>query len=489
MLIPFLTSLLSILPTARADSLFVTPSAPSGAHPHCFATSYRGHYAGLHAYLLSEDCTSAALNTRFESATLVRLGTEGRRIVWVGASNALPSTHRDMLAAWETIDNIASSLLSSQHEDGQTLFSTESFQVSLDRLPTLVHASESGLYLSVPSSILPVLDTFLPAHLRPVAFPPHPLALPSTSGNRWGIPAEKAEHLTNIAKNLRFDPKIAAIASTISAKEILEDVRYLTGEREDSDIESRHSFHPDIINALIWVRREMRALGIDCSPYRHEEGFAPGLLCSIYPESDSEEQVIISAHIDSRGTFGSLRAPGANDDGSGSAHLLAIARAISQHNVTFEHPVTFAFFTGEEQGLVMSNHFAHTLKKENVSVQLNLQADMLGYRLPGEPLQLALPATIDLPEASYLVANISQLYAPELVVGRTAACCSDHQSFLQHGFPATQVSERNGWIADPMYHNSGDLSDREGYDAEQIKSIAKVTMATVFEVAGWRHGK
>lgn len=95
---------------------------------------------------------------------------------------------------------------------------------------------------------------------------------------------------------------------------------------------------------------------------------------------------------------------------------------------------------------------------------------------------------IDLPEASYLVANVSQLYAPELVVGRSAACCSDHQSFLSRGFPATQVFERNGPIADPMYHNSGDLSDREGYDANQIRSIAKVTMATLFEVAGWKQG-
>ncbi len=104
----------------------------------------------------------------------------------------------------------------------------------------------------------------------------------------------------------------------------------------------------------------------------------------------------------------------------------------------------------------------------------------------GSTQRLFADGSIDLPEASYLVANISQLYAPELVVGRTAACCSDHQSFLQLGFPATQVFERNGWIADPMYHNSGDLADREGYDAEQIKSIAKVTMATLFEVAGWK---
>ena len=64
------------------------------------------------------------------------------------------------------------------------------------------------------------------------------------------------------------------------------------------------------------------------------------------------------------------------------------------------------------------------------------------------------------------------------------------------GFPATQVFERAGPIVDPMYHNSGelaasvipgavahellaltctgDLSDRDGYDFEQIKSIAKI---------------
>lgn len=484
MLLAFV-SLFSILSTARADSLLLTTSAPHGGLSDCVAASYRGHYAGQHAYLLTDDCSSTASLGVLDSGSLVPLASKDR-IAWVGASNALPSTREDMLAAWETIDSIASSLLSTETEDGQTSFSTKSFQVSLDRLPALIHASASGLYLSVPSTIFPVLDTFLPAHLRPVAFPRQPLALPSTRGNRWGIPEEQVERLINITENLRFNPKVAAIASTISAKEILEDVRYLTGEREDSDIESRHSFHPDIMKALRWVLRQMGALGVDCSPYLHEEGFAPGLLCSIYPESNSEEHVIISAHLDSRGTFGSLRAPGADDDGSGSAHLLAIARAISQHNITFQHPVTFAFFTGEEQGLVMSNHFAHTLKKEDVSVQLNLQADMLGYRVPGEPLQLALPATIDLPEASYLVANISQLYAPELVVGRTAACCSDHQSFLQLGFPATQVFERNGWIADPMYHNSGDVTNREGYDAEQIKSIAKVTMATVFEVAGWQ---
>lgn len=86
------------------------------------------------------------------------------------------------------------------------------------------------------------------------------------------------------------------------------------------------------------------------------------------------------------------------------------------------------------------------------------------------------PDSLGLQEARFLVGNLSTLYAPELVPGITPACCSDHQSFGSLGFASTwvrlsclvdtqeadrggsgQVFERNGPIADPFYHNSGDL--------------------------------
>ena len=98
---------------------------------------------------------------------------------------------------------------------------------------------------------------------------------------------------------------------------------------------------------------------------------------------------------------------------------------------------------------------------------------------------MSLIPRIHLAEASYLLGNLSHIYAPELLVGKTAACCSDHQSFLSFGFPASAVFERNGPIADPKYHNSGDVSSREGYDFEQVVSIAKVTLAAILTVGGW----
>jgi len=114
-----------------------------------------------------------------------------------------------------------------------------------------------------------------------------------------------------------------------------------------------------------------------------------------------------------------------------------------------------------------------------------VQADMIAYRAPEEPPQLGLPLRYATPEVTQLVANISAIYSPELTVGFTSVCCSDHQSFMENGFPATQVFERAGPIADPMYHHSGDLSEREGYDFDQLYAIAKVQFATLLHAAGF----
>ena len=93
--------------------------------------------------------------------------------------------------------------------------------------------------------------------------------------------------------------------------------------------------------------------------------------------------------------------------------------------------------------------------------------------------------SIGTPEAAYLVANVSSLYSPELQLGLTPACCSDHQPFHENGFPATQLFERAGPIADPMYHNSGDFSERKGFDFDQLRSTAKVQLATLLHIAGY----
>lgn len=136
------------------------------------------------------------------------------------------------------------------------------------------------------------------------------------------------------------------------------------------------------------------------------------------------------------------------------------------------HPsaqATLAFFAGEEQGLLGSHAYAQKLFQSNATVLIQVQSDMLAYHDEGETLQLgfpdlcvplpaALPSSstsadpcvflaprrIGAPAAADLLRKFAAIYSPELVIGTSPACCSDHQSFHGFGFPATQVFERNG---------------------------------------------
>ena len=82
---------------------------------------------------------------------------------------------------------------------------------------------------------------------------------------------------------------------------------------------------------------------------------------SHYPSTENTtETVLISSHYDSRGSFGSTRAPGGNDDGSGTVGLLAIARTIKRLGIKFRSNVELVVFAGEEQGLFGSKFYART---------------------------------------------------------------------------------------------------------------------------------
>ncbi|CCA69524.1 related to aminopeptidase [Serendipita indica DSM 11827] len=306
--------------------------------------------------------------------------------------------------------------------------------------------------------------------------------------------SDSDKRLRKILSTVHFNPDISSILSSISLARMLFDIRWLTGEASDSPIISRHSFSDGARVAAKWIRSKMEEYGAACEYMDFLEGFAPNIICryAANPDGNSTEattakgpRVILSAHYDSRGSFGSTRAPGGDDDGSGVVHLLSIARAISTKSVYFNVDVELCAFAGEEQGLLGSSAYAKKLYEDGEDILLMIQADMLAYHSSEEPMQLGLPQAIGSPVAAELVANISSIYAPELTVGITAACCSDHQSFWQYGFSATQVFERAGDIIDPMYHNSGDLSNRTNYDLNQVHSIAKVTLATLLHTAGF----
>lgn len=95
--------------------------------------------------------------------------------------------------------------------------------------------------------------------------------------------------------------------------------------------------------------------------------------------TDPDRVIVISGHIDSRVTdvmnF-TADAPGANDDGSGTAAVIEAARVLSKHK--FAATLVFAVLSGEEQGLLGGRVLAETAKAKGWRVEADLNNDIIG---------------------------------------------------------------------------------------------------------------
>ena len=102
----------------------------------------------------------------------------------------------------------------------------------------------------------------------------------------------------------------------------------------------------------------------------------------VLPGTDStrvKEAIILTGHYDSRASDaldGVSDAPGANDDGSGTALTLELARAMAVEKPAIS--IYFVAVAGEEQGLVGSAHLAKRLKAEGINVLAMVSVDIAG---------------------------------------------------------------------------------------------------------------
>ena len=88
---------------------------------------------------------------------------------------------------------------------------------------------------------------------------------------------------------------------------------------------------------------------------------------------------LISGHLDNMRSSPTDRigdAPGANDDGSGSAAVLECARIMSKHS--FPATIIFVTVSGEEQGLLGAAFMANKAKKEGWNIEADLNNDIMG---------------------------------------------------------------------------------------------------------------
>jgi len=203
----------------------------------------------------------------------------------------------------------------------------------------------------------------------------------------------------------------------------------------------------------------------------------PQIVAELRGTVNPERVVVIGAHLDSTAGYFASKAPGADDNGSGSAVLLELARIIGEGGASFKNTLRLCLFTGEEQGLLGSRALAQRWKQEGVDIIAMLNADMVGYRQSGQPITLALMSRNADQDMVNIVRMSSQTYlGDKLQIGITTGCCSDQQSFYENGFPAMGVFETpTSSVVYPHYHRSTDLI--QYIDMEQVELHGQALMA------------
>jgi len=178
------------------------------------------------------------------------------------------------------------------------------------------------------------------------------------------------------------------------------------------------------------------------------------------PQDDC--QVIVGAHYDSVAA-----GPGANDNASGSATLLEIARVLDLRSE--EEGVCFVAFGAEELGLFGSRHFVTTLTSQGQpSPRAMVDLDMVGvgaeWQLMGSP---SLVEKIDQGAAALGLDPVP--IEPSLD--------SDHLSFMEADIPAVLIYR----FEDPRQHTESDRA--EFVQPQLLEEAAKLTLLALAELA------
>jgi hypothetical protein len=193
------------------------------------------------------------------------------------------------------------------------------------------------------------------------------------------------------------------------------------------------------------------------------------------PRAEAAGTIVVGAHYDHLGRDGDDVYAGADDNASGTAVVLGLARALAAARPRPERTIVFALFAGEELGLLGSRHHVEALGRgiEQVAVMLNF--DMVG-RLRQDRLSVGGVATGTGLRAA--VEDAARGTSIDLDLREAPFAPSDHARFYSAGVPVLFL--HTGRHDD--YHRPTDTADR--IDASGMARVAAVGLRLVERLAG-----
>ena len=353
-----------------------------------------------------------------------------------------------------------------------------------------------------------------------------------------GMPAQDRFGSTT-AEPIAADGRISAALQQVSAERIRTNIEKLVSFGTRSTISAQDpgsiAAGRGIAAAREWIKAEFERYSRDCGgclDVKTDSFTEPAAdripqateitnVYAVLKGTDAENAkriVLVTGHYDSRNSDTldvKSDAPGANDDGSGTAVSLECARVLSK----LKFPATIIFLTvaGEEQGLNGSHHFAKMAKDESWDLEAVLNNDIVGGDKNAEQdhsvvrvFSEGVPAAAteqDLRrirglggesdsgsrEVARYIADIGRLYdvgvKPTLVFRLDRFLRGgDHYSFNQQGFSAVRFTE----YREDFHHQHQNVRTENGIeygdlpkfvDYDYVARVGRLNAATLASLA------
>jgi hypothetical protein len=256
---------------------------------------------------------------------------------------------------------------------------------------------------------------------------------------------------------------------------------------------NRHSKSHFIHQVAEWIRNKLIGFGYSENDLFYHEYIEQGyqlknLIC--IKKGVSDKIILLCAHYDTILISNTedivSRAPGANDNASGVSALLEIARIML--SIKTDYTIQFVFFSGEEQGLWGSKHYAKKMKDNNEDLLLVINMDMCG-----ETGFLSNNNTtfIDIDDGSTGIIDenneMSQHFGQkmeqyakdytQLAIEFDPIYASDYMPFEARGYVCIGAYDGSAIDENPHYHTQLDIP--ENLNIPFLTSVTKMVLAFV----------
>jgi acetylornithine deacetylase/succinyl-diaminopimelate desuccinylase-like protein len=353
-----------------------------------------------------------------------------------------------------------------------------------------------------------------------------------------GMPAQDRLGSTG-AEPMAADGRISAVLQQVSAERIRTNIEKLVSFGTRSTISTQDpaaiAAGRGVGAAREWIKAEFERYSKDCSgclEVRTDSFTEPAAdripqpteitnVYAVLKGTDAENAkriVLVTGHYDSRNSDTldvKGDAPGANDDGSGTAVSLECARVLSK--LKFQATIIFLTVAGEEQGLNGSHHFANMAKEQGWNVEAALNNDIVGGDKSAEQdhsvvrvFSEGLPAAATEQEVKRIrglggendsasrqlaryIAEVGRTYdagVKPMLVFRLDRYLrgGDHYSFNQEGFAAVRFTE----FREDFHHQHQNVRTENGIeygdtprfvDYDYVARVARLNAATLASLA------